>query len=382
MSGRAWGQNTTRGRLGTGIADALTYTTPQLMASAVTFVEFSAAALSTGIGRTDTGLVYAWGSNQFAGLGNGATDLLAHATPVQVSGVSSIVKARGGSGSGHILALDASGNLYGWGRQLNGEFGIGNTTTQLVPILIATGVLDIAAGANFSVIMKSGGVVQTAGINARGQLGTGNTTNQTSWQTVTPATGTVVAVRAGQETTALLFADGSVKGWGYSQRGQLGNTNATNTALITIPISGVIEVGEGGRTFYFLLSDHTVWAIGDNNSSALGVGVTFATLGLSTTALQQTWPAGVYPIQFGTYADSGILTGLAVGADNRLFTWGDGLAGQMGDGNFYAEVSNPVVLNPLVYVTACGGGIPGVFSDALDAAPAVRRGRSWAAVIG
>ena len=364
MSGRAWGQNSTRGRLGIGVANSTDYLTPQIMDSSVSFVEFATIASNGAIGRTDTGLVYAWGSNSSAQLGNGTTDVLAHATPVQVPGLTNIVKIRAGTLDANGFALDNLGNLYAWGDQFGGEFGIGSTTQQSSPVLVNTGVVDVAVGSQHSVVLKTGGVVQTAGAGGRGKLGTGNTTNQSTWQTVTPA-GTVTAVRAGDETTVMLFADGSVAGWGYSQSGQLGNTNATNLTLVTVPISNAIEIGEGGRHFYFLLADLTVWAIGDNRSSVLGVGLNQAALASSTTAIQQTWPVGVYPTMFGAAPNSGVISATAVGSDRQMYVWGDNTFGQQGNNTTTGEVSTPTNATGLLTVTACGGEL-GVFANVSD----------------
>ena len=80
----------------------------------------------------------------------------------------------------NLYAKTASGEVYAWGNNDSGQLGIGNTTDQSAPVKIngLTNVqnIDIENGSIYA-ITKTGDVYAW-GNNDSGQLGIGNTTNQ------------------------------------------------------------------------------------------------------------------------------------------------------------------------------------------------------------
>lgn len=81
----------------------------------------------------------------------------------------------------------------------------------------------------------------------------------------------------GETHKLVLFADGTVGGWGDSRDGQLGprapipNSSGHATAYVPIAIPGkVIDVAAGARTSYFLLETGTVLAMGWGLNGELG----------------------------------------------------------------------------------------------------------------
>ena len=88
------------------------------------------------------------------------------------------------AGDSHSLAMRSNGDVYAWGFNGNGQLGTGNTTGQTSPVQVATGGVAVAAGYLHSVVVKGDGTVVAAGYNNHGQLGN-TTTNQPiipSWQ--------------------------------------------------------------------------------------------------------------------------------------------------------------------------------------------------------
>lgn len=383
---KAWGLNLSGvGSLGIGSVPQAIYTPTDLNTTQrfkqIATDNFEQSGGST-FGLTDGGDVYGWGRNSQGALATGSTDASAHPSPQIISGLSNIVKIAAGSGVG--LALDNTGNLYGWGNNAAGELALGNTTRQTSPVQIASNVADVAAGGNaFTIILTTGGAVQTAGGNGSGQLGTGNTTASTTWQTVTPASGVVIAVFGLRDSTLLLFSDGSVKGWGSSQQGQLGNLNVTNTSLITLPISNVIEMGGGWQTAFFRLNDGTSWALGHNVDGLLGVGQTFASLARTTTALQMVWPTGVDAAKLSKTVGSGLHgSAIAIGTNDQPYTWGANSNGQQGDGGATGTVTSPQSISGVPWVRAVEGGTDMVWVEDLPALSASAAVRSWATIVG
>ncbi|HEV2784270.1 MAG TPA: hypothetical protein VGX25_33205 [Actinophytocola sp.] len=109
-----------------------------------------------------------------------------------------ITQVAGGSFS-HTVAIGAGGAAYGWGSNGNGKLGDGTTVDRSTPVRVCavgqtapcaqflTGATAISAGSGHSIaVLASGGVV-TWGFNWAGQLGDGTTNSR-------PVPGPVCAV--------------------------------------------------------------------------------------------------------------------------------------------------------------------------------------------
>ena len=79
------------------------------------------------------------------------------------------------AGSQHSLILTQRGKLYSWGRNLEGQLGLGNRTSLKVPTVVSAlaeeTVVEVAAGADFTLAVTQAGTVFGWGSNAGGQLG-------------------------------------------------------------------------------------------------------------------------------------------------------------------------------------------------------------------
>jgi hypothetical protein len=116
--------------------------------------------------------VWAWGWNQYGGLGNGTTTN--SSVPVQVSGLTGVTAIASGASSGYALRSD--GTVWAWGYNYNGELGNGTTTNSTVPAPVSglTGVAAIAGGNDSA--YELGGVIAPVGgaVSARELLGAVN----------------------------------------------------------------------------------------------------------------------------------------------------------------------------------------------------------------
>src|SRR5260221_233958 len=131
----------------------------------------SAAAVKTGGG------VKGWGYNQFGQLGDGTN--ADSAVPVDVTGLQSGVGAIDTRGE-HTCALMTGGSVKCWGANINGQLGDGTTASSDVPVGVvglSSGVSAIAVGGEHTCALTTGGGVKCWGWNAKGQLGTGTTTD-------------------------------------------------------------------------------------------------------------------------------------------------------------------------------------------------------------
>ncbi|MFA4917204.1 MAG: hypothetical protein WC560_11130, partial [Syntrophales bacterium] len=241
-------------------------------------------AVAAGYGHTlalkNDGTVLAWGYNSNGQLGNGTTtDSL---FPVQVSGAGgagllSDVKAVA-AGYGHTLALKNDGTVLAWGYNSNGQLGNGTTTDSAVPIQLSglSSVTAIVAGNYHCAALRYEityiGVLAW-GKNTNGQLGNGTTTDS-AVPIQLSGLSSVTAVAAGNDHTAVLLSDGTLRAWGSNSNGQLGNGTTIDSA-VPVQVSGlssVTAVAAGNEDTFALRTDNSVWAWGNNSNGRLGNG--------------------------------------------------------------------------------------------------------------
>ena len=165
--------------------------------------------------------------------------------------------ASGVQTAGHTLALLDDGSVYSWGNGNSGQLGVGNNSDSSSPQHIASlgtdNVAVFAAGGDlgYSVVQKADGTIRTFGYNAYGQLGSGNTTNANA-----PITPVGVEGRDGIKkvltfggnaygSVAVLFEDGSLMCTGYNGNGNLGVGNTANQTTfqdVRIMQSDIVDI--------------------------------------------------------------------------------------------------------------------------------------------
>jgi hypothetical protein len=157
-------------------------------------------------------------------------------SPVLIAGVTGVVEAAGGTG--HSLARTISGDVRAWGRNWEGQLGIGATPLQvLVPTAIAllSNVQAIGAGTNHS-LASTTAATYAWGTNPNKQL-VDTTTNPVNAPTVLSAIPPFINLAGGSGHSIGLDATGAVWSWGSASLGQLGN-GATTLQSAPSPISG------------------------------------------------------------------------------------------------------------------------------------------------
>jgi alpha-tubulin suppressor-like RCC1 family protein len=120
---------------------------------------------------------YSWGRNTGFENGDGAPLGVAGATvlevPTRLDAPSPFTILR--SDTFHACAVDRTSSLFCWGRNTEGQLGLGDDVLRDVPTLIESGMVAVAVGRFSTCAVSSAGGLACAGANLAGQLGTGDT---------------------------------------------------------------------------------------------------------------------------------------------------------------------------------------------------------------
>jgi len=289
------------------------------------------------------GNIYSWGLNNYGQLGNGTNDndsnLVLVNKPTGVTSWKAI-----SAGAFFNLAIGNDGNVYAWGYNNFGQLGNGTTTNANTPGLVnlPSGVTatKISAAANSSMAAGSDGNLYVWGRNVNGQLGLGNTTDQHSPVTTTLPTGvTVQYLASGAFTNSILGSDGNIYGAGSNANGQIGDgttTQRTTFKLANKPNNVTSwDTLVCGASFTLAVGNNdTLYAWGFGGTGEMGNGIINKN---NTSAIAVNLPAGINPISIA----AGHNHGLAMGNDFKVYAWGKNTEGELGLNDTSSAVTLP-----------------------------------------
>ncbi len=312
---RCWGEGA-NGRLGYGnterIGDA-----PGEMPPANVDVGEGAAQVVCGIHftcvRTVSGTVRCWG--QAPGYGNmdEVGDGPGEMPPLDVPGIVDVAELV--AGGNHLCALTNAGEVFCWGLNLSGQLGhgttdyVGDEPGEMPPMSTDAGgpVQHLAGGGAHTCALLDGGNVRCWGLNASGQLGTGDNQGVGDGPGEMPPKaninigGAAEQVVAGLLHTCVRMVTGTVRCWGASfPYGQVGYPGVQSVEMppkdVDVDVEGEDRVTMlashwGFFTCAVLTVDGTMRCWGRNNYGQLGYGNTIS-IGYSQT------PASAGPVPF------------------------------------------------------------------------------------
>lgn len=164
----AWGRNT-YGQLGNG--STTNSSTPVNVAGLTSRVIFVAAGANHSLAVDEHGAVWAWGRNNYGQLGQGNTTDLD--VPTQVAAITDAARSVTASTSSSYVLMD-DGAVWAMGYNSRGRLGDGTTVTRYVPVAIAglpADVTDISATDGSVLAITGSGDLFGWGDNSYGQFG-------------------------------------------------------------------------------------------------------------------------------------------------------------------------------------------------------------------
>ncbi|KAL0828586.1 hypothetical protein Bca101_052264 [Brassica carinata] len=171
-------------------------------------------------------VVCSWGRGEDGQLGHG--DAEDRSSPTQLSALDEHQIVSVTCGADHTVTYSQSRlEVYSWGWGDFGRLGHGNSSDLFTPLPIkalhGVRIKQIACGDNHCLAVTMEGEVQSWGRNQNGQLGLGNTEDSLVPQKIQAFEGVrIKMVAAGAEHTAAVTEDGDLYGWGWGRYGNFG----------------------------------------------------------------------------------------------------------------------------------------------------------------
>jgi alpha-tubulin suppressor-like RCC1 family protein len=259
--------------------------------------------------------------------------------------------------AGASISASPRSHLWTWGFGAGGQLGIGQARAiRVAPVPIHLSVpLQIVGGSEGPAVGLHNGSVWAWGT---GPLGNGSTFSTSPVQITTlPPIRELAATdyfnpNIGPLDTFYALADnGTVWAWGNGTNGELGDGSFTSS-LTPVQVKGLTGIGAiyaGTDTAYALRSpgDHRLFAWGAGTSGQLGNGQ----LANSDTPVPVQIPDGVHQVATtcgSTYALSSRRPG-------HVFAWGANASGQLGDGT-HSNAATPVLVRRVTTATQVVAG--------------------------
>jgi alpha-tubulin suppressor-like RCC1 family protein len=337
--------NNTSGQLGMGPSDTTNRYVPTLISTTylTNVIQVSAGSDHSLFLKSD-GTVYACGNNGYGQLGMDVSDITNRYVPTLISTTYLTNMIQVSAGTNHSLFLKSDRTVYACGYNVYGALGMGpsDTTNRYVPTLIPTtyltNVTQVSAGTSHSLFLKSDGTVYACGDNTNGALGMGpsDTTNRYVPTLISTTYLTNVTQVSAGNHSLFMKSDRTVYACGYNGYGQLGMglLDTTNryvpTLISTTYLTNVTQVSAGMYHSLFLISDRTVYACGRNSNGANGA------LGMGPADTTNRYVPTLIPTTYltnVTQVSAGRDHSLFLKSDNTVYACGNGGSGKLGMGS-------------------------------------------------
>ncbi|XP_031486010.1 ultraviolet-B receptor UVR8 isoform X2 [Nymphaea colorata] len=276
--------------------------------------------------------VYSWGWGDFGRLGHGnSSDVF---TPQPIKALQGLKIKQIACGDSHCLAVTIHGDVQSWGRNQNGQLGLGNTEDSLIPQKIQAfegiSVKMVAAGAEHTAAVTDDGELYGWGWGRYGNLGLGDRNDRLVPQRVDATDGQKMAlVACGWRHTISVSSSGRLYTYGWSKYGQLGHGDYEDHLvphlLEALSNDCISQISGGWRHTMALTSDGRLYGWGWNKFGQVGVGDFID----HCSPQEVKFPSEQKVVQ----VSCGWRHTLAITDKGNVFSWGRGTCGQLGHGD-------------------------------------------------
>jgi len=292
------------------------------------------------------GTVACWGAGSYGRMGTGR--LTNQTTAVTIPGLTGVTQLA--AGAQHTCALTWAREVFCWGRNDRGQLGDGTTTNRATPVKLALSGVTLLAVGNHHGCAASGSALRCWGANESGQLGTNDLRDRLTPVLVGLAGGDFVTLGAfnsstcGQITTGLTSCAGANQAmWGNGSLA--GSPSFTAVPALSANTARTVIDGSTHRC-HAETTTGQVRCVGSNGNGGLGDGTNLT----RTTPVS---PAGTYSTATAGFANA------SCGFERVLRQyrcWGSNGSGQLGDGTT-TNRSTPVSVKGLPAMTQTTGSI-------------------------
>ncbi|XP_039294188.1 X-linked retinitis pigmentosa GTPase regulator isoform X2 [Nilaparvata lugens] len=221
------------------------------------------------------GRVFGFGGNEFGQLGLGTTSPVSK--PSCIKSLKPEKVKRIICGKTHSLALTGNGKLYAWGNNSDCQLGIGSEENCSTPKQVELNdvnepIASLTAGAQHSALLTDGGKVYIWGSNSCGQLGLSDGIKKCSKPTRLAVKEKVLQIACGYMHTLMLTEEKYLLVFGEGSSGKLG-LGGTSSVPMPIPLKfdkNVTSIAAGGNHSLALTDEGDVYAWGNNEHGQLG----------------------------------------------------------------------------------------------------------------
>ena len=183
-------------------------------------------------------------------------------------------------GGFHSLFQNMDREIFGCGRNANGEFGLGRfiihhqvDVTRIPNLPLDT--VQFCAGYNHSLFLDSEGNVFSVGGNFYGQLGLGHNLNQNVLNQI-PNIPPIQKISCVSKRSYLIDVDGNLWSFGNNVHGELGHGDniSRNVPTKIEPLRNIKQIAQGPYGEHFLAKDsqNKIFSVGRNDFLQLGKG--------------------------------------------------------------------------------------------------------------